>query len=82
GRRVVREDDDAWYVEAGGGETWHAFVAWTLEHGMPGLENLALIPGTVGAAPIQNIGAYGLEMKTYFDSLVAVELATGRSERF
>ncbi|MBY4789629.1 UDP-N-acetylmuramate dehydrogenase, partial [Burkholderia dolosa] len=82
GRRVVREDDDAWYVDAGGGENWHAFVSWTLEHGMPGLENLALIPGTVGAAPIQNIGAYGLEMKTYFDSLVAVELATGRSERF
>ncbi|KVG75247.1 UDP-N-acetylenolpyruvoylglucosamine reductase [Burkholderia ubonensis] len=82
GRRVVREDDDAWIVEAGGGENWHAFVAWTLEQGMAGLENLALIPGTVGAAPIQNIGAYGLEMKTYFDSLVAVELATGRSERF
>lgn len=82
GRQVVREDDDAWYVEAGGGENWHAFVAWTLENGMPGLENLALIPGTVGAAPIQNIGAYGLEMRTYFDSLVAVELATGRSERF
>ncbi len=82
GRRVVREDDDAWYVEAGGGENWHAFVAWTLDQGMAGLENLALIPGTVGAAPIQNIGAYGLEMKTYFDSLVAVELATGRSERF
>lgn len=82
GRHVVREDDDAWYVEAGGVENWHAFVAWTLENGMPGLENLALIPGTVGAAPIQNIGAYGLEMRTYFDSLVAVELATGRSERF
>lgn len=82
GLQVVREDDDAWYVEAGGGENWHAFVAWTLENGMPGLENLALIPGTVGAAPIQNIGAYGLEMRTYFDSLVAVELATGRSERF
>lgn len=81
GRRVVR-DDDAWYVEAGGGENWHAFVGWTLEQGMAGLENLALIPGTVGAAPIQNIGAYGLEMNAYFDSLVAVELATGRSERF
>ncbi|MGK8774182.1 UDP-N-acetylmuramate dehydrogenase [Burkholderia cenocepacia] len=82
GLRVVREDAEAWYVEAGGGENWHAFVAWTLERGMAGLENLALIPGTVGAAPIQNIGAYGLEMKTYFDSLVAVELASGRSERF
>jgi UDP-N-acetylmuramate dehydrogenase len=77
GRRVVREDDDAWYVEAAGGESWHEFVAWTLSQGLPGLENLALIPGTVGAAPIQNIGAYGLEMCERFASLRAVELATG-----
>jgi UDP-N-acetylmuramate dehydrogenase len=77
GRRVVREDDDAWYVEAAGGEPWHEFVAWTLAQGLPGLENLALIPGTVGAAPIQNIGAYGLEMCERFASLRAVELATG-----
>jgi UDP-N-acetylmuramate dehydrogenase len=77
GRRVVREDDDAWYVEAAGGEPWHEFVAWTLSQGLPGLENLALIPGTVGAAPIQNIGAYGLEMCERFASLRAVELATG-----
>ncbi|WP_253189680.1 UDP-N-acetylmuramate dehydrogenase [Paraburkholderia fungorum] len=77
GREVVREDDDAWYVEAAGGEPWHEFVAWTLSQGMPGLENLALIPGTVGAAPIQNIGAYGLEMCERFASLRAVELATG-----
>ncbi|WP_168795057.1 UDP-N-acetylmuramate dehydrogenase [Paraburkholderia aromaticivorans] len=77
GRRVVREDDDAWYVEAAGGEPWHEFVAWTLSQGLPGLENLALIPGTVGAAPIQNIGAYGLEMGERFASLRAVELATG-----
>ena len=77
GRRVVREDDDAWYVEAAGGEPWHEFVAWTLSQGLAGLENLALIPGTVGAAPIQNIGAYGLEMCERFASLRAVELATG-----
>jgi UDP-N-acetylmuramate dehydrogenase len=77
GRRVVRENDDAWYVEAAGGEPWHEFVAWTLSQGLPGLENLALIPGTVGAAPIQNIGAYGLEMCERFASLRAVELATG-----
>ncbi|QQC63660.1 UDP-N-acetylmuramate dehydrogenase [Paraburkholderia ginsengisoli] len=77
GRRVVREDNDAWYVEAAGGEPWHEFVAWTLSQGLPGLENLALIPGTVGAAPIQNIGAYGLEMCERFASLRAVELATG-----
>ncbi|MGH8781435.1 UDP-N-acetylmuramate dehydrogenase [Paraburkholderia sp.] len=77
GRRVVREDGDAWYVEVAAGENWHTFVAWTLEQGLPGLENLALIPGTVGAAPIQNIGAYGLEMAERFASLRAVELATG-----
>ncbi|CAB3800085.1 UDP-N-acetylenolpyruvoylglucosamine reductase [Paraburkholderia ultramafica] len=77
GRRIVREDDHAWYVEAAGGEPWHEFVAWTLSQGLPGLENLALIPGTVGAAPIQNIGAYGLEMCERFASLRAVELATG-----
>jgi UDP-N-acetylmuramate dehydrogenase len=77
GRRVVREDDDAWYVEAAGGEPWHEFVGWTLSQGLPGLENLALIPGTVGAAPIQNIGAYGLEMCERFASLRAVELASG-----
>ncbi|MBN3850328.1 UDP-N-acetylmuramate dehydrogenase [Paraburkholderia sp. Ac-20342] len=79
GRRVVREDQDAWYVEAAGGEPWHEFVAWTLAQGLPGLENLALIPGTVGAAPIQNIGAYGLEMCERFVSLRAIELATGEA---
>ncbi|TDN68621.1 UDP-N-acetylmuramate dehydrogenase [Paraburkholderia sp. BL10I2N1] len=77
GRRLAREDDDAWYVEAAAGENWHEFVEWTLAQGLPGLENLALIPGTVGAAPIQNIGAYGLEMCERFASLRAVELATG-----
>jgi UDP-N-acetylmuramate dehydrogenase len=77
GKRLVCEDDDAWYVEAAAGERWHAFVAWTLENGFPGLENLALIPGTVGAAPIQNIGAYGLEMAERFHSLRAVDLLTG-----
>ncbi|HEY3596846.1 MAG TPA: UDP-N-acetylmuramate dehydrogenase [Paraburkholderia sp.] len=77
GRRIVREDGDAWYVEAAAGENWHEFVAWTLAQGLPGLENLALIPGTVGAAPIQNIGAYGLEMAERFAALRAVQLATG-----
>ncbi|MGF6773179.1 UDP-N-acetylmuramate dehydrogenase [Paraburkholderia sp. GAS199] len=77
GRQLVREDDESWYVEAAAGEPWHEFVAWTLSQGLPGLENLALIPGTVGAAPIQNIGAYGLEMCERFASLRAVELATG-----
>jgi UDP-N-acetylmuramate dehydrogenase len=82
GRRVIADDADAWLVEAGAGENWHEFVAWTLAQGMPGLENLALIPGTVGAAPIQNIGAYGLEMGERFERLHAVELATGARVAF
>jgi len=79
GRRLLHEDDDAFIVEAGAGETWHDVVAWTLQQGWPGLENLALIPGTVGAAPVQNIGAYGVELKERFHSLDAVDLVTGRS---
>ena len=79
GRRLVEERPDAWIVEAGAGETWHDVVAWTLAQGYPGLENMALIPGTVGAAPVQNIGAYGLELKDRFESLDAVDLVTGRS---
>lgn len=79
GIRLVEERADAWIVEAGAGESWHELVAWTLDHGMPGLENMALIPGTIGAAPVQNIGAYGVELKDRFESLDAVDLVTGRS---
>lgn len=79
GRRVVERRDDAVIVEAGGGESWHELVAWTLDQGLPGLENLAQIPGTVGAAPVQNIGAYGVELAERFEALDAVDLVTGRS---
>ena len=79
GMKLVAEHADAWIVEAGAGESWHELVAWTLANGWPGLENLALIPGTVGAAPVQNIGAYGVELQDRFESLDAVDLVTGRS---
>ncbi|MBI2734337.1 MAG: FAD-binding protein, partial [Aquabacterium sp.] len=58
GRRLLETRDDAWIVEVGAGESWHETVQWCLDQGLPGLENMALIPGTVGAAPVKNIGAY------------------------
>ncbi len=79
GKRLVAETARAFVVEAGAGENWHDFVAWTLAQGYPGLENLALIPGTVGGAPVQNIGAYGVELQDRFESLDAVDLLTGKT---
>ena len=78
GLRLVEETPSAWIVEAGAGEVWHDTVLWALEQGYPGLENLALIPGTVGGSPVQNIGAYGIELHDRFESLDAVDLMTGR----
>lgn len=78
GIRLLETRDDAWIVEAGAGVAWHDLVRWTLEHGYPGLENMALIPGTVGAAPVQNIGAYGIEVKDRLDAVEVMDLVTGR----
>jgi UDP-N-acetylmuramate dehydrogenase len=77
GRAIVGEEDGKILVRAGAGENWHAFVDYTLAQGLGGLENLSLIPGTVGAAPIQNIGAYGLEIKDVFHSLTVFDFGSG-----
>ena len=76
GKEILPGDADHVHVRAAAGENWHEFVQWTLAQGLGGLENLTLIPGTVGAAPIQNIGAYGLETKDVFHSLTALDPAT------
>jgi UDP-N-acetylmuramate dehydrogenase len=82
GKALAGEDAEAWYVRAGAGENWHGFVQWTLAQGWPGLENLSLIPGTAGAAPIQNVGAYGLEVSERFHSLRAFDMHSGEIVRF
>jgi UDP-N-acetylmuramate dehydrogenase len=79
GMRLVEETDKAWVVEAAAGENWHDLVRWTLDNGWPGLENMALIPGSVGASPVQNIGAYGVELQDRFHSLDAIDLTTGKA---
>jgi len=82
GRRLAGEDAEAWFVAAAAGEPWQDFVQWTLAQGWPGLENLSLIPGTVGAAPIQNIGAYGLEVAERLAFVDTIDLASGEPLRF
>ena len=79
GRSLVSEDERAYIVQAQAGEDWHDFVTWTLAQGWPGLENLALIPGRVGACAVQNIGAYGVELQDRFHELDAIDLHTGES---
>ena len=73
GQEIISTDENSTLIAVGAGVNWHEFVAWTLENNLPGLENLALIPGTVGAAPIQNIGAYGAEIGEYIDSVEAFD---------
>lgn len=79
GLDIVDEDEHAVYVRAAAGENWHGLVQWTLAQGLGGLENLSLIPGSVGAAPIQNIGAYGIELQDLFHALTALDMETGET---
>jgi UDP-N-acetylmuramate dehydrogenase len=80
GKAEVGQSDTHYLVQAQAGENWHGFVRWTIEvAGLGGLENLSLIPGTVGAAPIQNIGAYGADINDVFHSLTALDMATGQT---
>jgi len=74
GIEMIREDADHMYVKAGAGENWHSFVLYCLKNNYAGVENLALIPGNVGASPMQNIGAYGIEIKDVFHSLEAFDM--------
>ncbi|MBC8085382.1 MAG: UDP-N-acetylmuramate dehydrogenase, partial [Hymenobacter sp.] len=79
---LISEDEDTVLVRAGAGESWHGLVEYALDQGLSGLENLSLIPGTVGAAPLQNIGAYGAELRDTFETLEALETATGQLRTF
>ncbi|QBZ98157.1 UDP-N-acetylmuramate dehydrogenase [Flavobacterium sangjuense] len=76
GKKVLKEDDDYVWVESQAGENWHEFVLWTIDQNFGGLENMSLIPGNVGTTPVQNIGAYGTEIKDTFVSCDAMNIAT------
>jgi UDP-N-acetylmuramate dehydrogenase len=82
GLEIVSQDEDTALLRAGAGENWHGLVQYALDQRLSGIENLSLIPGTVGAAPLQNIGAYGAELKDTFEQLEALETATGRLRTF
>lgn len=82
GIELIKDEGDTVIVKAAAGENWHTFVLWSLDQNYSGLENLSLIPGCVGASPMQNIGAYGVEIKDVFDSLEAYSLIDGALKSF
>lgn len=82
GIELIDQTDDSYFLRSGAGVVWHELVMHCIQNNYAGIENLSLIPGNVGAAPMQNIGAYGVELKDVFHSLEAVEMATGNVETF
>jgi UDP-N-acetylmuramate dehydrogenase len=82
GIEIISEDENTAIVKAQAGENWHEFVLWCLKHDFGGLENLSLIPGNVGTTPIQNIGAYGIEIKDTFESCEVINLESLQFESF
>jgi UDP-N-acetylmuramate dehydrogenase len=82
GIKILDEDDESVLIQAMGGENWHNLVSFAVSRGYWGIENLSLIPGTVGAAPMQNIGAYGAELKNVLESVLAYEIETGKKRVF
>ena len=82
GKKVIEENDDFVWVESQAGENWHEFVLWTIDQNFGGLENMSLIPGNVGTTPVQNIGAYGAEIKDHFVSCQAMAIANQEMRTF
>ena len=82
GKRIVENSNDEVLVEACAGENWHQLVLWCLDQGLSGIENLSLIPGLAGAAPMQNIGAYGVELADVLDSVQTLDLKSGHLREF
>ncbi|TRX26743.1 UDP-N-acetylmuramate dehydrogenase [Flavobacterium franklandianum] len=74
GKKIIKKNDDFVWVQSQAGENWHEFVLWTIDQNLGGLENMSLIPGNVGTTPVQNIGAYGTEIKDTFDSCEAMTI--------
>ncbi len=82
GKKIIKQDENHVWVQVAAGENWHEFVLWCLENDFGGVENLALIPGNVGTAPIQNIGAYGVEVKDVIVEVYTIEIATRKETIF
>jgi len=82
GKKILKEDPDFVWVEGQAGENWHEFVLWNIDQNFGGLENMSLIPGNVGTTPVQNIGAYGTEIKDTFVSCEAINIATQEMKTF